>query len=193
MFGQNKMRKAGNRFRVAVAAVCLMGMAACGVKPDPNVAYARDPESAIATISMQPWPTNITMPGVDIQKRVVPQLDAGDIPALEKQGYAGDPESARLLAQYYREQGVDRAIDAHNWLTIAAENGSIQAAGILAGEFESWGGEDSCLRAKFWHERALRLHWAASGEVSATHLANLQGLADTWSGCVKRREATSSE
>lgn len=142
--------------------------------------------SRLAAIPNPPWPSEFSIPETRIDKPMRQQLSAKDITHLEKQAYVGDAHSARLIMQYYADPAASPSQEFIKWRKIAAENGDSQAAGLLSLDFERLGGEENCLRAKFWQERALQLGQAATDEVATTHLSNLLALAQTWNECLAR-------
>jgi hypothetical protein len=106
-----------------------------------------------------------------------------------RQGYGGDPLSAVLVAEYFAwQRPPDKRAD-EKWRLIAAENGDLTAAVSYAKSLELIGGEEHCLRAKFWLERAaLQLQRMPRSpnvkEVDPARAVGLLTLRDHWQQCL---------
>jgi len=109
--------------------------------------------SQAMSIPNAPWPVTY----VNQEQRTLEGLTAvseSNLQLLKRQGYAGDPVSAVLVAELYeRSEPFDK--DAvQNWRRIAAENGDTPSCVAHAFSLQQMGGEENCLRAKFWLEKA---------------------------------------
>jgi hypothetical protein len=175
--------------RSSLAAVlCMMAVAACGNR-EAVISESHDDraDKVLAQIPSPPWPT-AKVPVEDNSRGKPLQLDEAARHVLARQALAGDEGSAFKLSLYYALMSPPDLVERQRWLTIAAENGNLYAMGSLASLLEKSGGDQNCLRAKYWQERALRVEMAAHGDAQ-TQFANLLGLAQTWQRCVARGES----
>jgi len=135
-----------------------------------------------ALIPNAPWPTNVRVPAIKAQS-VREQISEEELGRLEKQALAGDAASANIVMRYHGEFGGANPLLATKWRKFAAENGDVMAMGLEANALTSAGGEENCLRAKSWYERALLIQQSEGSSTEAL-LANLVGLAENWQRCL---------
>jgi hypothetical protein len=177
-----------NLVRSSILLMLIMLLVACGAREAPlTEPPGQQADDLIAQIQSPPWPT-AKVPVEDDAPGHPLSLADGKRRALERQALAGDEGSALKLFRYYARLSPPDLAGRDRWLEVAAENGDVSAMGMRAGVLAQAGGEDNCLRAKFWEERALRAGVATDGYVE-TPLANLVGLAETWQQCVDRGAA----
>jgi hypothetical protein len=135
-----------------------------------------------------PWPLTYKYPVYRTREDVAKVSDA-DLQLLKRQGYAGDPVSAVLVAEYYTMLAPPDRDVAREWRRIAAENGDFTAAVTHAKSLELRGGEEHCLRAKFWLEQAAsRLEKLPQPsdvkKVDPARVVGLHTLRDHWQQCL---------
>jgi hypothetical protein len=140
-------------------------------------------------VEAKPWPTKVAIPQWNSSRRVSDQLSTAQVAQLKRQAWGGDPASAYLLHLYYVDLPSASREDSVTWLHIAAENGHGVAASNLASYFQRLGGEQNCLRAKFWYERAIERLADNPGAATAIKNMNLAELAESWEGCLERGAA----
>jgi len=174
-------RKVTKSHASASIVLCTLMVSSCNSKK-----HTDDADIALAAISNHPSHTQVVIPAITANKPLQEQVTTDDLHRLEQQAYGGDPLSANLLMQYYAQPATSQAAQVLKWRQIAAENGDSMAAGLVASDLSRKGGEERCLRAKFWEERALRINLERSGEVSPTNISNLEVLASDWDKCVAR-------
>jgi TPR repeat protein len=133
----------------------------------------------------KPWPTMSDSPKRDPNRPLSWQLSATQLNQLRRQAWGGDPQSALLLMQYFEDASSSSGHEVEVWRQTAAENGSGVAAAMLASSLMGLGGEQNCLRAKFWFERAAQLDAHNPAAVTTTK-ANLEVLGEGWEGCLER-------
>ena len=152
----------------------VLGVAACGnSQPSDATRDVRDVRSKPA------------LPSLDPNRPAASQLSRGQVEGLKRQALSGDPESAILLRRYFAELSPMNRAEVDRWTQVAAENGSSVGASILAASLGDLGGEENCLRKKFWLERAIQLNPNDAALVT-TATINLSVLAENWDGCVAR-------
>jgi len=134
-----------------------------------------------------PWPTEYSVPTMKVWDDVT-RLSPDDIRQLMRQAYAGDPRSAVIVAEFTkRSESLGK--DAEAWRHIAAENGDVPSMIDIAWNEQLAGGEQHCLRAKFWLERAAvgQAKLPVSPELknpSPAEEVGLYGLRDNWDKCL---------
>ncbi len=133
----------------------------------------------------KPWPTKMEIPPRDPNRPISAQLNAREVAQLQRQGWGGDPESALLLRQYFGETS-SAVNEIEKWERISAENGSSVGAALLASRLTELGGEQNCLRAKFWLERAASEFSASNPPAGVEVNIELEVLAEKWAQCVER-------
>jgi hypothetical protein len=133
----------------------------------------------------KPWPTQAEIPKRDPNRPLSEQLNAAQLIQLRRQAWGGDQQSALLLMQYFADVSPSDVREVELWRQTAAENGSGVAAAMLASHLMDLGGEQNCLRSKFWFERAVRLDADNPTAVTTTKI-NLEVLNDRWEGCLER-------
>ena len=133
----------------------------------------------------RPWPIRMEIPHWDSTRPLSGQLGPSQLAQLKRQGWGGDASSAYLMMLYFEDLAPGGSKDVDTWVQIAAENGSGPAASVLASRLVSLGGEQNCLRAKFWFEKAALLV-SDNPDAVATIKLNLADLAGNWAGCLER-------
>jgi hypothetical protein len=141
-----------------------------------------------------PWPAVIETPNLSSWGDAA-ALDSKTIEKLMEQGNAGDARSAVIVAAYFANSKSPNRSEADKWTLIAAENGDAPSAVEVAWSLQSQGGKESCLRAKFWLEKAALTQEAlpsASGknELSVEEELGLVTLRDNWQACLDGHGAT---
>jgi hypothetical protein len=141
-----------------------------------------------SAIPNAPWPLTHKYPEYRIAEDAAKISDA-DLQLLIRQGYGGDPVSAVLLAEHYAKSDPPDRDAAQKWRRIAAENGDFTAAITHALSLELKGGEENCLRAKFWLENAVvrleELPRPKNGKKEdSARVVGLYSLRDNWQKCL---------
>ena len=165
--------------RALAVLACSAALYGCNGSPEIEPTVAR------------PWPTTMDIPRWDSKRPLSSQLNPTQLAQLRRQGWGGDADSAYLMMQYSEDLSPAGSKDVDTWVRIAAENGSGPAASLLASRLVNLGGEQNCLRGKFWFEKAAALLHENSTAVATIKL-NLADLAGNWVGCVARGDAGGS-
>ena len=143
------------------------------------------PRTTDATREQTPWPTTAQIPRWDSSRPLSDQVSAAELEKLKRQAWGGDADSGYLVMLYFEGLPHPSSQDIDTWVQIAAENGSGAAASILAANLMNLGGEQNCLRAKFWFERAADLE-GGNRSAATTIKQDLGDLAEHWAGCIER-------
>ena len=160
---------------LAVASGCTKG----------NDATPSEPAIVPFDLPSSPWPKAYVLPTI-LPGPLSKQLGEADVSRLTIQAYAGDPASAWLLRQYYASFTPTPSETVSDWELLAAENGDKSGASFYAARLEALGGEQNCLRAKFWYERAFAYSMSSGAAEDVSIRANLESLAQNWQMCLNR-------
>jgi hypothetical protein len=140
-----------------------------------------------------PWPQAYDVPALRDWEQVT-QLGEDTVQRLKLQAYAGDPKSAVILAEFSRRSDSRSSEEEARWRRIAAESGDVPSMIDIAWAEQLAGGEERCLRAKFWLERAAigQSKLPVSSELrnpSPAEEVGLYGLRDNWTKCLEGNAA----
>jgi hypothetical protein len=141
-----------------------------------------------------PWPVDSDIPVMKTWDEVA-ALPEDVVHRLMRQGYAGDPKSAVVVAEFQVHLKPPDKDAELKWRQIAAENGDVASMTDVAWSEQLMGGEDRCLRAKFWLMRAAEKlsqtdEYRKDKNSTPYQDVGLFVLRDKWQECVSGNAAT---